>query len=131
MGCGRKKGIATIEFALIAPIVLLILAGVLNYSTALRIALAAADAARAGAQYGSLTPSNSVDIAGMEAAALNAAPGVNGLTATAVQFCQCPGGVAVSCSGSCSGKMLVYVTVTTQTTAPNLFSYPGLSFSGN
>jgi Flp pilus assembly protein TadG len=120
-----------VEFALIAPLLLVLLAGVLNYSMALRFAMAVSDAARAGAHFGSLTTANSADISGMQAAARNAAPGVAGMAATAVRTCKCPNGSAVSCTGSCgSGAMSVYVEVTTHATAPNIFAYPDLSFTG-
>ena len=127
----RRRGSAMVEFALIAPMLLLVMAGVLDYSLALRTAIVVADAARAGAQYGSLTAANSSDISGMQAAARNAAPTLTGLTVTAEQACQCSDGTAASCSGSCStGALSVYVRVTATATAPLAFRYPGLAFSG-
>jgi Flp pilus assembly protein TadG len=120
-----------IEFALAAPVLLLLLAGVLNYALALRTALAVCDAARAGAHFGSLNQANSTNIAGMEATARDAVPNLSGMTANAARSCKCSNGSAVSCTGSCGGgAMSVYVEVTTATTAPNWFSYPGLSFTG-
>ncbi len=62
--------------------------------------------------------------------ALNSAPNLTGMTAVAAQSCKCANGSAVNCGGSCGGAMLVYVEVTTHATAPNSFSYPGLSFTG-
>jgi Flp pilus assembly protein TadG len=128
--CGGRRAIATVEFALVAPLLMLLLAGVLDFSMLLRTATCASSAARAGTEYGSRTPSASTDYAGMEAAALDSTPGVAGMTAAAGRFCECAGGAAVSCSGSCpGGKMLVYVKVTTQVTAPNVFHYSGLPIS--
>lgn len=127
----RCSGIVAIEFALVAPLILLLLAGALDFGRLVRTSVCVADAARAGAQYGSLTFANSSDISGMQTAALNAAPDVTGMTATAVKSCQCPGGASVSCGGSCTGgKMMVYVQVTAQVTCNAVFSYPGLPFSG-
>jgi Flp pilus assembly protein TadG len=127
----RRTGSAMVEFALIAPLLLLLLAGVLDYSMALRTAIAVSDAARAGAHYGSLSEANAGDVAGMQAAALNAVPNLTGMTVTAVRSCKCPNGSAVSCTGSCTGGAIsVFAEVTTQSTAQNAFSYPGLSFSG-
>src|ERR1017187_10570380 len=109
---GRRSGMALIEFSLVTPLLLLALAGVLNYAVALRTASCLTDATSAS------------DIAGMQAAALNAAPGIAGMTATAVRSCKCSNGSTVSCSGSCaSGNMLVYVQVKTQATSPTLFDY--------
>jgi Flp pilus assembly protein TadG len=123
---------ALIEFSLVTPLLLLALAGVLNYAVALRTASCLTDAARVGARYGSQSATSASDIAGMQAAALNAAPGIAGMTATAVRSCKCSNGSTVRCSGSCaSGNMLVYVQVKTQATSLTLFDYSGLSFSGS
>ncbi len=120
-----------VEFALSAPLLMLLAAGVLNYSLALRSAIAVSDAARAGAEYGCMSASNVSDLAGIRAAAANAAPKMTGMTVDAVPSCKCANGSAVSCSGSCvSGPLEMYVEVTARATAPNAFSYPGLPFTG-
>jgi Flp pilus assembly protein TadG len=126
----QSKGSTMVEFALAAPVLLLLLAGVLNYALALRTAIAVSDAARAGAHYGSLTTSNASDTAGIQAAARNAVPNLTGMMTTPVRSCKCSNGSAVSCTGSCGGPMSIYIEVTTAATAPNWFSYPGLAFSG-
>jgi Flp pilus assembly protein TadG len=127
----RRRGSSLIEFALVTPLLLLLMAGVLDYAVALRTAIAVSDAARAGAQYGSLSPSNWTDFGGMEAAARNSAPKLTDLSATAKQSCKCADGAALSCAGSCaSGPMRLYVEVTTQATAPNWFAYPALGYTG-
>lgn len=127
-----RRGTATIEFALILPLLLLLVAGVLDYTLALRAAIGVADAARAGAQFGSLTSSNATNIAGMQTAASNAAPDVRGLTVTASTACQCSDGSSVNCSGgSCaSGPVRTYVKVTAQATCSPIFSYIPLPFIG-
>jgi hypothetical protein len=90
-----------------------------------------ASAARAGAQYGSASPAKAFDTAGMQAAAVDAAPNTPGLSATAERVCFCSDGTSVSCAGSCaSGGVQLYVRVTAQATCPTVFSYPGLPFSG-
>ena len=128
----RAKGTALIEFALTAPLLLLLLAGTLNYAVALRAAASVAEAARAGAQYGSRSADAALDIAGMQQAARNAAPDVEGLAVTAERSCRCPGGAAVDCGGSCAGgKMMAYAQVTARATTPSLFRYAGLGFSGD
>jgi Flp pilus assembly protein TadG len=121
---------ATVEFALVAPLLMLLTAGALDFAMLLRTATCAASAARAGAALGSSSPGASSNYSAMQSAALNSAPGVTGMTATATRSCQCSGGSAVSCSGSCTGgKMLIYVQVTTQVTADTVFNYSGLSYS--
>lgn len=127
-----RAGIALVEFALVAPLLLLLLAGVLDYGMALRMASSVAAAARAGAQYGSASPANGSDAAGIRAAAANAAPDVHNLSVTSGTACQCSGGGVVSCTGSCgASQMMVYVQVTAQATAPALFQYSHLGFTGN
>lgn len=122
---------ALVEFALMAPLLLLLLAGVVDYGLALRTASEVAVAARAGAQYGSQSVVKAADAAGIRAAALNSAPSVQSLSISSVRSCQCSGGGAVSCSGTCpGGKLVVYTQVTAQATASNLFRYAGLSFAG-
>jgi len=125
------RGSALVELALVSPVLLMMLAGVLNYGFALRTAAVAANAARIGAQYGSSSPTTATDTAGIRNAALNSAPNVSGLSVASANSCQCPGGTAVNCSGSCSnGKMLMYVQVTVSGTAQDFFAYTGLPFSG-
>ena len=126
-----QAGIALVEFALVAPLLLLLLAGVLDYGMALRTASSVAAAARAGAQYGSGSPASVSDTAGIRAAAVNAAPDAHNLSVTSTAACQCSGGGAVSCSGNCAGSpMLVYVQVTAQATAATIFQYSKLGFTG-
>jgi Flp pilus assembly protein TadG len=127
-----RRGIATIEFALIAPLLLLLVAGVLDYTMLMRTAIAVADAARAGAQYGSLSSANASNTAGMQSAAINAAPDINGLTVTAVKVCQCSDGSTVNCSGgTCTtGPVRIYAQVTVQATCSAIFSYLQLPFTG-
>lgn len=130
-GIYGRKGIATVEFALLAPLLMLLLAGTLDFAMLLRTAACVADAARTGAQYGSQSTANSLNTAGIQAAALNASPGITGMTTTVVRSCQCWGGGSVGCGGSCaSNPMLVYVQVTSTATAHTTFDYSLLSFSG-
>ncbi len=127
---GASRGIATVEFALVSPLLLLLLAGVLDFSMLLRTATCAAEAARAGTEYGSKSATAAADTAGMQAAALDAVPGVAGMTATAARSCKCSDGSAVSCGSTCaSGKMMVYVQVTAQVAAHTVFDYSALNFS--
>jgi hypothetical protein len=68
----------------------------------------------------------------MQNAALNAAPDVPGLAATAVKVCLCSDSAAVSCTGgSCSsGPVRVYAQVTASATAAPLINYSLVPFAG-
>ena len=126
----RRRGIATVEFALMAPLLLLLLAGVLDFAMLLRTATCTANAARAGCAYGSKSASATTDYTGMQNAALASVPNLTGMTATATRSCQCSGGSTVSCTGSCSnGKMMIYVQVTAKATARTVFNYSRLTYS--
>jgi len=128
----RRRGIALVEYALAMPLLLLMLAGVLDYALALRTATSVSTAARAGAAYGSSDPSHTTDTAGIQSAAVNAAPDVQSMTVTSSRSCQCSGGSTVSCTGSCTGgKMLTYVQVTVTATSWDIFNYSGLGFTGS
>lgn len=126
------RGFAIIEFALITPLMLLLVAAVVDFTLLMRAAIAVGDAARAGAQFGSLSTTNASNISGMQAAALNAAPDIPNLTASAAKVCQCSNGTTVNCSGgTCpSGPVRTYVQVTVKTSVPPIFSYPKLGDSG-
>jgi hypothetical protein len=68
----------------------------------------------------------------METAALNAAPDITGISATAAQVCKCSNGTTVNCSGgTCpSGPVRTYAQVTVKTTVSPIFSYPELGYTG-
>jgi Flp pilus assembly protein TadG len=124
-----ESGNALVEFALILPIFTFIVLGVVNYSLRIQSGTQLAEAANAGAAFGSI-PGNLANINGMKNAAKAAAPGVAGLTAVASQVWTCtPGGSAVASSSTCSGygTPIQYVEVTTSASVPALFSWPGLS----
>jgi Flp pilus assembly protein TadG len=127
-----RRGIAIIEFALFAPLMLMLVAGVVDFTLLMRASIAVGDAARAGAQFGSLNISNAANISGIQTAALNAAPDIDGLTATATNVCQCSNGSTVNCNGgTCpSGPVRTYVQVTCKTTVKALFKYPELGYTG-
>jgi Flp pilus assembly protein TadG len=132
MNMKTRRGIAIVEFALIAPVLLLLVAAVVDFTLLMRAAIAVGDAARAGAQFGSLNMANAANISGIQTAALNAAPDIPSLTAAAAQVCRCSNGSTVNCSGgTCpSGPVRTYVQVTVKTTVPPIFTYPHLGDSG-
>ena len=126
-----RTGSALVEFALVTPLLLLMMAAVLNFGLLLRTAVCVADAARAGAQYGSRSAANSTDTSGIQSAAVNSAPDIAHLTVSSSRTCKCPDGNSVSCSGPCGGgPVRVYVQVTASATGSAIFSYSGLPFTG-
>jgi len=126
---GREDGSAQVELALMVPVLLLLLCGVLDFGRAYYLAQGVAGAAHAGAEYGAQNPS---DTAGMQSAAQIAAPNVTGLTiATPTYGCECANGTSFSASCStkptCSGSNAVYlVSVKASVSYVPWFPWPGL-----
>ena len=126
----RQDGSALVELALIAPVLMLLLCGVIDFGRAYYLAQGIAGAAHAGAEYGAQNP---MDTAGMKSAAQIAAPNVTGLTiATPSYGCECANGTSYSASCSstptCSGSNPVYlVTVTASVSYVPWFPWPGLA----
>jgi Flp pilus assembly protein TadG len=127
-----RRGFATVEFALIVPLLLFLVAAVVDYTLLMRAAIAVGDAARAGAEFGSISTANAANTSGIQTAALNAAPDISGLTASAAKVCSCSNGNTVNCSGgTCpSGPVRTYVQVTVKTTVSAMFTYPQLGYTG-
>ena len=134
-----ERGAALIELAITLPLLMLLVVGTSDFGRVFRTANIVTNAARAGALYGSMTLTNSVDTTGMIARA-NAVLTGNGLgtgpAPTAARSCRCydnngnaVGGV-VACTATCTGSHLVVdVTVTTSRTFTMLGSFPGIPSS--
>ena len=117
-----EEGSGVLEVCVLLPIFIVILAAGTDLCLLCQKYLVLADAAAAGARYGS--SGNSNDTNGMIAAAQNAAGGISGFTASAISFCSCsPGGSQVSCSGACGSQAspLQYVQVNAK--APITFPF--------
>jgi len=107
------SGSAAVSTAIVAPMLLLVIANVVDVGRATYDATSLAGAVRAGTQYALRTPN---DTAGTKAA-VSAASTLSGdaIVPDAVQFCECPDGTSKSCTGSCGADPLrrfVRVTAT-------------------
>ena len=93
------------EFALIAPVMLLVCFSAIDLARGFQLAMTVTSAARAGLHYASVSEANANDSDAVEAAALRDANNLKGLEATAGQFCTCSaGGERVACTTTCSGR---------------------------
>src|SRR5947207_5888684 len=90
----RQRGNVLIEAGLIAPVIFLMLSGVIDFGRSFYYTSAAASAARAGAQFGIQSPANFKNYVGMQIAALN----------DANASCVDSKGTAVTCDPSQSGQ---------------------------
>lgn len=101
--CRCRKGVSAAEFGMIAPAMIVLLAGLVDLAGAMQQTIRLENAARAGAQYAMSFPE---DTAGIMAATAAATGGSDGTVAVVPAFCACPGGstAAVSCEGTpCDG----------------------------
>lgn len=130
-GRGRwqsRRGVSTVELALTLPILLLLLLGVADFGRAYYAAIVLANAARAGAAYGSQSNAKSVDNVGIKTAAVQEGQNI-GLTVNNVStqpVCKCPtNGATINCiTGSCTTTPELYVGVTARDTFTTLVNYP-------
>jgi Flp pilus assembly protein TadG len=121
----RTRGSAIVEFVIIAPLLLLVLLGLLQAGGAGDFAIIIGNAARTGVQYGAQNHTTAADTTGMETAATNDANRA-GVSAVATYFCQCEDLSASTCgqANACStNHQNLYVQVVVTGTMATLFAY--------
>lgn len=123
-----RRGNIMIEFALVMPVLFLLLIGMLDLGRFGLQKSAMLQGAAAGGQYALVAYTESSNIN----ATAQTATGLSGVTATNTVFCECVSGTAVSCSTTCgSGQTLKrYITVTTNRAFSSALSVSTLSFVG-
>lgn len=123
-----RRGNIMIEFALVMPVLFLLLIGMLDLGRFGLQKSAMLQGAAAGGQYALVAYTESSNIN----ATAQTATGLSGVTATNMVFCECVSGTAVSCSTTCgSGQTLKrYITVTTNKAFSSVLSVSTLSFVG-
>jgi Flp pilus assembly protein TadG len=123
-----EKGTALVEFALLAPVILLLLVGLIEVGRYTYFAVLAANAARAGALYGAENGRTALDSSGMRTAALADAQNIANMTVpTARYFCLLDGTSTLCPStGARQSNWVYYVEVDTSGTYNSLFRYPGI-----
>lgn len=119
-----RKGIAALEFGLLAPVLLIAITAVLDYGIALYYKMQLSTAVRAGIQIAATDPTN----ANLTAIITEAATGATGLSGISVPapttFCECSTSpnVTVSCASSCAGGTLqTFLALTVNYTYTPLF----------
>jgi Flp pilus assembly protein TadG len=125
-----ERGGSLVEFALVLPVLTLLLVGVIDFGRAYYLNVEVSNAAYTGAMYGT---QNNTDTTGMQNAATGDAVDVSGMTATASYGCECSDGSSpvVSCSTqpTCATNVVDYVQVTTSYTYKPMFPWPGIPSS--
>ena len=118
-----------LEFAIIGPVLITVLFGVMDFSRIFYYGQIVAGAARSGTQYALLSTANAGNTSGMQTAATADAStnttSAQLFTATATTFCQCSGTTTnVSCASTCgSGSLWTYAQVNTSLQFTTVFNY--------
>jgi Flp pilus assembly protein TadG len=125
-GLRACSGQTVVELALLLPLLLVLLIGVIELGRYAYFDILISNAARAGAQYGAQSLIQAADAAGIKAAAHN--DGLAAMTVTTQQECTCISGStpAPGCAALGCPRPVVYVVVTATDTYDSLFSFPPL-----
>ncbi len=123
-----ESGTSLIEFALVFPVLVFLLIGLIEVGRYAYFAIVAANAARAGVQYGAQSLSTAQNTSGMQNAASQDAMNLSSLTANAQYLCSQNGSTPAKCATGAaptSGNVY-YVKVQVTGTFKSLLSYPGI-----
>jgi Flp pilus assembly protein TadG len=111
----RKSGSVAVSTALIAPVLILMMCGVVDLGRATYDATSLTGAVRVGAQYALRFPN---DKAGIKQAVQSASTLSGTVVADPVQFCECPDGTSSSCTTSSCGTATLRRFVRVSATLP-------------
>ena len=110
-----EEGSALVEVAFALPLLILLVAGTVDFGLYEERKMQVVEAANAAAAYGAVT-GNQLNTTGMQSAASTASPSLAGLVVSASDFWTCtPGGSQVTSTSTCSNNEspLQYVQVRT------------------
>lgn len=94
----ERAGTATIEYAFVAPVMVLLLCGAVDFGRAMYDGTSVVSAARAAVEFAVAAPTDTVGIqaAAAQASKLNAAT----LQVLPSRFCECAGGATINCAAA-------------------------------
>jgi Flp pilus assembly protein TadG len=128
----NEKGLSGIEFAMIAPVLILSFIATADFGLAIYAKMEVENAAQAGTEYAARNGYTSSSIS----SAITSATNMSGITATPApsQFCGCPstsGVTTASCGTNCASGATAgtYVSASAQATYSTIISYPGVPAS--
>jgi len=106
----NQDGASAVEFALIAPVMIVMLLGLLDYAIGAFHSMELESAARSGAQYAMLDSSDTSVIQTTVENSTNL--DTDNLTVTITEYCECSDGSTVACAGSCgTGDVRGYMEI--------------------
>ncbi len=121
-----EQGTAIVECTLLAPIIVMLILGVIDFGRVFYEAISLANAVRAGVHYGARSPA--ISLTAVEQATYGDLQNIANVTVTAA--CEQPVGASLDCSSAAPNQSL-YLRVTAQKTFETLFPYPGIPSSVN
>ena len=116
-----QKGSLMVEFALSMVVLMPLLFGIADFCRLFYYSIEVANAAEAGADYGSQSVTNMTDTTGISTAAKNDAAEITSLNVTSSQVCQDDLGNTASCTDPSAYQ---YVKVTASYTFNTLLNVP-------
>ena len=128
----NREGLSGIEFALIAPVLILSFIATADFGLAIYAKMEVENAAQAGTEYAARNGYTSSSVT----SAVTAATSMSGVSATPApsQFCGCPstsGVTTATCNTNCASGAAAgtYVSASAQATYTTIISYPGIPAS--
>lgn len=127
-GWGSESGQSLVELSVGLSILVLILAGAVEFGQIAYTSIKVANTAKAGVQYGMQNGSTASDTTGIQNAAKAAASDLSGLTVNSSYSCACSDGTASSCllTDCANSHIEETVTVTTQYAMTPIIHIPAL-----
>jgi TadE-like protein len=129
-GCFGSDGSAATEFALLAPAIILIVAGISDFGMLATNSAALAATTRIGAEYARSHPT---DISGIQNSMQNAMRSTPALIfpASFPQSCECDDGMSIACTESCAtigrpGPNRVFIRISATRAFTPLVPWPGI-----
>jgi Flp pilus assembly protein TadG len=126
-----EEGLGAIEFGFVAPVLAVIMLGILDFGMAYWQQMAIANAADAGTQWAMTNTYNADNITSVVQAATNLSLPAGNVSSSTQCGCATSSGVNfVSCTTSCpdSSTPKTYVVVNARICYKPIFAWPGLNF---
>lgn len=122
---GATEGVSAVEFALVSPVFILILVGIIDLGAVVRDKIELSNAAATAARYvlnENYSEAFLVDVA-TSGSSLDSAD----ITATVTSVCGCSGGVAATCGSTCADGQSpgTYMVVSLSKISEMILTYPG------
>ena len=129
--CLNGSGGVTAEFALVAPIIVLLATGIADFGMLASNSTALTAAVRIGAEYARFHPTDTAGIRNSMQNSMSFTPTLT-FPASFPQSCECDNQTAIACSESCAtngrpGPNRVFITISASQTFAPVVPWPGVA----